>query len=59
MEIKIKPPARIGDYDRGVAAERERIIKILRSMELRAFSRTEYMENLELILFLINDRNVL
>ena len=29
MEIKVRPSARIGDYERGVAAERERIIKLL------------------------------
>jgi len=45
--------------ENATSLERERIIRILRSMELRAFSRTEYMENLEQILFLINDRNVL
>lgn len=29
MEIKVRPSARIGDYERGITAERERIIKLI------------------------------
>ena len=32
MAIKVRPSARIGDYERGVAAERKRIIKLLEDL---------------------------
>lgn len=63
MEIKVRPSARIGDYDRGVAVERERIIKLLRETLGFDFGigifdlESDCQIDLEMLIALINGEN--
>lgn len=53
----IRPPARIGDYERGVAAERERIIKLLEAAKSEKKPMLTWQYALANAIALINGEN--
>ena len=58
MAIKIRPSARIGDYDRGVAAERERIIALIpEHINQYRDWETDCQIDLEMLIVLIKGEN--